>query len=68
MDLGPPEDSQDVQVISGESNYWQKFEEEVRFNSGRTHTWENTPRYPMETINEELMEAEAIKQHADPEY
>ena len=68
MDLGPPEDSQDVQVISGESNYWQKFEEEVCFNSGQTYTWENTPRYPMETINEEPMEPEAIEQHADPEY
>ena len=38
MDLGPPEDSQDVRVISDESNYWQKFEEDVRFNSGRIPT------------------------------
>ena len=52
MDLGPPDNDQDVQVISGESNYWQTWEEEVLFNSGRTHTRELTPQFPNETIDE----------------
>ena len=62
MDLGPPGDDQDVQIISGESNYWQKWEEEVRFNSGRTHAREFTPWYLRETINE------TTEQLADPEH
>ena len=68
MDLEPPEDSQDIQVISVESDYWQRFEEEVHFNRGRTPTWEHTPRYLMETICEEPMDTNTTVQPDSPEY
>ena len=68
MDLLTPEDDQDVQVISDKSDYWQRWEEEVRYNSGQTHARDITPRHLMETINEEPGEPEVIKQQTDLEY
>ena len=52
MDPIPPPDDQDVQIIGGGSNYWQDWEDEVRFNSGRTHTRETVPRHPCGTDND----------------
>ena len=57
-----------MQIISGESNYWQRSKEEVGFNSGRTPTWEHTPRYLMETICEEPMDTNTTEQPDNPEY
>ena len=52
MDLIPPPDDQDVQIIGGESNYWQDWEDEVHFNSGRTHARETIPPHPGRTNDE----------------
>ena len=68
MDLLTPEDDQDVQVISDKSDYWQKWEEEVRYNSGWTHARDITLPHLMETINEEPSEPEVIEQQTDLEY
>ena len=52
IDLGPPPADQDVQVIRGESNYWQEWEKEACFNSGQTHARELIPQHLSKTINE----------------
>ena len=52
MDLIPPPDDLDVQIIGGESNYWQDWEDEVHFNSGRTHARETIPPHPGRTNDE----------------
>ena len=51
-----------MQIISGESNYWQEWEKEVCFNNGRTHARDFIPRLPGETTNV------TAGQFADPEH
>ena len=42
-------DEQEIEIISGDSRYWEQFEEEVRYNSGRSDIKISPPTIPCET-------------------
>ena len=45
-------DEQDIEVIPGGSRYWEDWEKEVQYNSGRSSTTVVAPKLPSETSNQ----------------
>ena len=45
-------DEQDIEIIPGDSRYWEDWENEVQYNSGRSSITEVAPPLPSETSNQ----------------
>ena len=45
-------DEQDIEIIPGDSRYWEDWENEVQYNSGRSSITEVAPQLPSETSNQ----------------
>ena len=45
-------DEQEIEIISGDSRYWEQFEEEVQYNSRRNNITASPPTIPSETSDQ----------------
>ena len=45
-------DEQDIEIIPGDSRYWEDWENKVQYNSGRRSITEVAPQLPSETSNQ----------------
>ena len=45
-------DEQDIEIIPGDTRYWENWESEVQYNSGRSNIREVSPQLPSEASNQ----------------
>ena len=62
-------DEQDIEIISGDTRYWENWESEVQYNSGRSNIREVSPQLPSKTSNQpsnQISSAEQENNYGSP--
>ena len=58
-------DDQDIKIIPGDTRYWEDWESEVQYNSGRSDAREISPQLPNEASNQLPGQLSIVEQEND---